>query len=154
MSGQDPLAALRPLHAPDPIPWWPPAPGWWLLASLALAGAVWLVWWRRRMAPRTVALSELASLASRDSAPVEQAAALNRLLKRYALVCWPAAGVASLAGEDWLAFLDAHGGTGEFSKGPGRALLTLSYGGAGEVSEPLLALARGWIKANRPRGKR
>jgi len=31
----DPLAPLRPLHLPDQIGWWPPAPGWWLLAGVA-----------------------------------------------------------------------------------------------------------------------
>jgi hypothetical protein len=154
MNAQDPLAALRPLHAPQPIPWWPPAPGWWLLAALALGAAAWLVWWRRRMAPRSAALSELSSLASRSRDPVERAAAVNRLLKRYALICWPHSGVASLTGEDWLAFLDEHGGAGDFSRGPGRILLTLPYGGVEPGSDQLIPLARRWIRANRPSGWR
>src|SRR3990167_10562255 len=29
-----PLDQLEPLIAPAPIDWWPPAPGWWLLAVL------------------------------------------------------------------------------------------------------------------------
>ena len=32
----NPLDQLEPLIAPAPISWWPPAPGWWLLALLAL----------------------------------------------------------------------------------------------------------------------
>ena len=30
----NPLDQLEPLIAPAPIGWWPPAPGWWLLAVL------------------------------------------------------------------------------------------------------------------------
>jgi hypothetical protein len=151
MDSQDPLAALRPLHAPEPIPWWPPAPGWWLLAGLVVAGILGVLWWRRRMAPRSAAMAELASLAARTRDPVEQAAGVNQLLKRYALVCWPRPGVASLTGEAWLEFLDEHGGAGDFSQGPGRALLQLPYGGTGPGADQLITLARRWIRANRPR---
>ena len=31
MNPQDPLAALHPLRTPEPIGWWPLAPGWWVL---------------------------------------------------------------------------------------------------------------------------
>ena len=44
MNPQDPLAALHPLREPLPIGWWPPAPGWWLLAGLALAALLLLAW--------------------------------------------------------------------------------------------------------------
>ena len=27
---------LRDIHLPLPIAWWPPAPGWWLAASLVI----------------------------------------------------------------------------------------------------------------------
>ena len=34
---------LRDLHLPEAIGWWPPAPGWWFLALLALTGLVLLL---------------------------------------------------------------------------------------------------------------
>lgn len=146
----DPLAALQPLHAPAPIPWWPPAPGWWLLLLLILVSALLLLWWRNRTAPQRVALHELKTLEPLGGRPVQQAAAINRLLKRYALACWPDAEAASLTGEAWLEFLDAHGGNGGFVRGPGRALLTLPYSSEVQFIDELMPLVRRWIKSNRP----
>ena len=40
MNPQDPLAQLRDIHLPEPVSWWPPAPGWWLLAVLVLIALV------------------------------------------------------------------------------------------------------------------
>ncbi|HCH75615.1 MAG TPA: DUF4381 domain-containing protein, partial [Pseudomonas sp.] len=39
----NPLDQLAPLISPDPISWWPPAPGWWLL-GLVLLMALGLLW--------------------------------------------------------------------------------------------------------------
>ena len=50
------------------------------------------------------------------------ARALSRLLRRYALARFPGQRAAALTGEDWLSFLDAHGGGGRFRDGPGRLL--------------------------------
>lgn len=146
----DPLAALRPLHAPPPISWWPPAPGWWLLLLTIAVAAAGIFWWRRATAARRAALSELRAL-ERSEVPAERKVALlNRLLKRYALVCVPAAGTAALSGRRWLEFLDAHGGGDDFSRGAGRILLTLPYGGGGEPDmTALIGMVRRWIKTNR-----
>ena len=34
------LSQLRDIHLPEAVPWWPPAPGWWMLFALVIAGAV------------------------------------------------------------------------------------------------------------------
>ena len=31
----DPLQDLRDVHMPDPISWWPPAFGWWMIMGCA-----------------------------------------------------------------------------------------------------------------------
>ena len=58
--------ALRDIHLPAPVGWWPPAPGWWLLAGLMLAVIIWLFWrWqqqRRSEQGLELALSELERL--------------------------------------------------------------------------------------------
>ncbi|MDE0747891.1 MAG: DUF4381 domain-containing protein [Porticoccaceae bacterium] len=38
----DPLAQLRDIHLPEPILWWPLAPGWWVLIILCLGTFTWL----------------------------------------------------------------------------------------------------------------
>ena len=30
----DPLSELRDIHLPDPVSWWPPAPGWWIAVGI------------------------------------------------------------------------------------------------------------------------
>lgn len=145
----DPLDALRPLHEPDAISWWPPAPGWWLLLLFLLL--VLLLFWRwKRATLQRAALRELKMLTATINSSSQQAAAVNQLLKRYALVCWPASEVAALTGESWLKFLDRHGGNGAFSRGPGRDLLTLPYCDTNQQNEELITLAYRWIKTNSP----
>ena len=59
---------LRDLHLPEPINWWPLAPGWWLVIALVLFALGWLLWqaWRKYQfhAPRRYAIRELATLES------------------------------------------------------------------------------------------
>lgn len=152
----DALAGLRGYHFPEPVSWWPPAPGWWLLATVLLLAAIALVWAllrrRRRRAALRAALAELDQLTGTQPGPdpAEFARRLSRLLRRYALARFPRREVAGLAGEDWLRFLDAHGGDQAFTRGPGRLLREAPYRPAGEIpaSPQLAALARTWILRN------
>lgn len=160
----DPLAQLRDWHAPEPVSWWPPAPGWWilgllLLGLLLLGGMRWLRRWRgdarKRSAAVRAALIELASLRTllqSGGEPRAFAAGVSALLRRLALTRYPPERVAGLSGSAWMTFLDQTGGGGEFTHGPARALACQPFQTPGECtsSEALAtldALAERWIRA-------
>lgn len=148
VTGNDPLAALRPLHPPAPVDWWPPAPGWWALAAvlLMLLGLAW--WYHRRTALRRAALGELRQLERFEADATRLAAGVNQLLRRVALACFPRTQVAALSGETWLRFLDTHAGGAGFCAGPGRVLATAPFARVCELERTaLLTLARQWIRA-------
>lgn len=142
------LSSLRDIIEPESISFWPLAPGWWVVAGVMLALIALLV--RRSMveyrrnAYRRDALAELALLDG-------DLTRLPALLKRTALGAFPRTEVASLAGEEWLHFLDTSGGTNDFTGGPGRGLITLAYT-TGSTSESqqraLLACSRNWIRTH------
>ncbi len=98
MNPQDPLANLRDIHLPDPVGWWPPAPGWWLLLLLALAtlafSLVWLIKRYRSNRYRREALVILIQLeASLAQQPLELCHAILALLRRTAKSAYPGQGL-------------------------------------------------------------
>ena len=127
------LDNLRDIVEPASIPWWPPAPGGWLLLAL---GVVWtaaglVLWWVhwQHQAYRRAGLRELREIAARLSHAPERVAALvdlAALLKRVALVAYAREQVAALSGNAWLTFLDRTGGTTRFTGGPGAVLAEVS----------------------------
>jgi len=146
----DPLAALRPLHEPLPIGWWPPAPGWWIVALLIAACLLLVYRYRKNRVLQRAALNELVMLSKHCNTIDQPVAQLNQLLKRYALVCWPAEKVASLSGQSWVDFLDATGGNGKFSEGAGGLLMSGPYRQEQVDMNELIKLAHHWIKTNTP----
>jgi Domain of unknown function (DUF4381) len=112
MAGE--LPQLRDIHLPAEPGWWPPAPGWWLLALLVLAlllfGLLRLRVRLRQRRRRAQILAELARLRPQalDAADVPAwLAALSAFLRRLSRAVRPDA--ATLAGADWIRFLDRHG---------------------------------------------
>ncbi len=150
----DPLAALRDIHLPAEPSWWPPAPGWWLLAALTVVTVAWLgrMLWHRydRARRRRRVLARLERLLRDYDAQhaCRFVAGVAELLRRVALSHYPREQVAPLAGDAWLRFLDEHGGQGQFSDGPGRVLADGLYRSRCEVDPQALArLARAWVQA-------
>ena len=113
---------LIDIHEPVAPPWWPPAPGWWLLALvvlLAIAFVAWRRWQRKRHVRRVEALFD-ATLAQAET-PVQRIAAMSDLLRRASRRRDPTAD--RLQGEDWLRFLDEGMPQPVFVDGIGRVLL-------------------------------
>jgi LPXTG-motif cell wall-anchored protein len=163
------LAGLRDYHMPGSLQWWPPAPGWWLLAiGLALAGAV--LWLRRRRRTRgrlttRLALRELARLRetwTRDGDDMAFLRQLATLLRRYALARWPVDDAAGLSGDAWRGYLAAKCATAPVSVQSalagalGEALTDLAYRPVADIDPESLAAAaeelvrHGAVRESRP----
>ena len=129
------LSQLRDIHLPAPISWWPPAPGWWLLAGMVVAlmlGLYALIRRYRRNDWRRVALRELTRLReqheSQQHAPHNIVSGLSVLLRRVAISRFPREEVAVLNGDAWLGFLDSSvSGETSFQSGLGRLLTVAPY---------------------------
>ena len=106
----DPLAGLKDIHLPDPVGFWPLAPGWWALAGLVLllAALAALLEWRRRQTLAYQAGQALKAIA-RDReryADARSVAAQSALLMRRVLVSRKGGtDAAALSGGDWQRFL-------------------------------------------------
>lgn len=155
--GSNPLDNLRDIHLPQPIDWWPLAPGWWIIATFIIASIVALSIWLHRRARqrryRKIAAKQLRAIyrhwqQQRDDLAFAQS--INRLLKQTALAAFPASDVAALNGADWLDFLDRHLRKPRFTEPDVRALATLYL----REPEPIAIKAlhdatQHWIRSHR-----
>lgn len=160
-----PALVLQDIHLPDPISWWPPALGWWLLMggiSTTIAMG-WFVWYRvQRNRLRKAALSELDRLVTAHATHQDDhrlTGELSALLRRVCLSpLWRPKGtgvqpdhIAGLTGEAWLHFLDQTWPERPFSTGVGRQLIALPF--QQPTTPPLeekeraalIALCRTWL---------
>lgn len=154
---------LRDPHLPEPISWWPPATGWWVLIMLfilMLVISIWLLTRNRGKKFKYDALKALDRLEAAFHAGADKhktVASISILVRRISLSLYPREKVASLTGERWLAFLDEgfddKAQAGGFSQGVGRAIIEAPYNPAYEVDLPsLIALTRRWIsQAHKPK---
>jgi hypothetical protein len=103
MNDSTSLDRFHDLALPPEVPWWPLAPGWYVLIVLALAAAGWLAFraWKHwhSNAYRRAALKELKSL--------DTPAAIASLLRRTALAIAPRPVIAELTGPAWTNWLTA-----------------------------------------------
>ena len=153
----NPLDQLRDIHLPEPISWWPPAPGWWILALAGSALAVWLLRWlyRRYKAKhyRRQALAQLKELkelqAGSDSQ--DQLRALFVLLKQTANCAYPNRQPSSMAIDPFVEFLRFSCNQSVFSQPTGELQTLLYAKQTSEQSQDIEALfedTRIWIKAH------
>ena len=144
---------LRDIHLPDPVSWWPPAPGWWLLLVLLGMSVALLVYLYRRH--QRGALQRSAQHALRDIAAQWQQSAddqalardLSILLRRLCLSRYPREQVAGITGDAWLQQLDSLLPGDEFRNGVGRVLIEAPYARQVDVDgNALLQLCERWVK--------
>lgn len=148
---------LRDIHLPQTVGWWPPAPGWWMVA--ALLGVFLLIGiWRWRGAKADYAPS-LKSLSLRNLETIHENYAqhgdnqrlireLSVLLRRISMSQWPRERSASLTGKPWLKFLDRTLENEPFSCGPGKALVEAPYRPDPSFdADLLLKVCHDWIDA-------
>ncbi|MEE9493558.1 MAG: DUF4381 domain-containing protein [Gammaproteobacteria bacterium] len=146
---------LRDIHLPAEPAFWPPAPGWWLLAVLTLLLLIWL----GRKLSRYLSMKKhcqqifslLDNLQKQNQDQKNQLMQLSIFMRQLALMRYPRENVAALTGDAWLGFLDNSGGHGQFSRGPGRLLASGPYQRAMPAStdmQQLNKLVRQWVQHN------
>jgi hypothetical protein len=143
------LSQLAPDHAPTAALWWPPAPGWWVLAALLVAlGVVFVVRYRRPAARlRRLALREFKALHASAANDAHLAVAAQHLLRRYAVAAYGREAVAALSGTSWLAFVVEKGGA-PLAGEVGEAMLRCAYGDVVTIDrQRLLDGVRAFIEA-------
>ena len=158
---------LKDIHLPDPLSWWPLAPGWWIILGIVWAITLlgWFFWrYKQRTRLQNVALAELDQLEAaygihQDSHRLT--GELSALLRRVCLapqgVGQPLTeqpGVAGLSGTAWLNYLDHDLAGRPFTQGVGRWLIEQPFQRLSETAPPLppeemtalLALCRSWLR--------
>jgi hypothetical protein len=171
------LSRLRDIQGIDGVPWWPPAPGWWLmlgaLVLLVLAAWGWRSTLRLRIPIPGVTLGHWRWDAARALRDLRRrlrggldaktaAAELSELLRRIAMAREGRAACAGLTGADWLAWLAERDPAGFPWRERGRVLIEAPYAppgaGAGADLAALVDAAYAWVAASGaptdPRGPR
>lgn len=122
MDSEELLAQLADIHLPEPVSYWPPAIGWWVLAAIALVLLVILLRKlaksRRQQKICQYALAELqhcydtyshADSTNMDQSKLDYVNQFNTVVRRVALVHYPQDNAASLDGASWVDFIRQKG---------------------------------------------
>ncbi|WP_084784028.1 DUF4381 domain-containing protein [Marinobacterium aestuarii] len=157
--GTPSLEQLRDLQLPAEVGFWPPAPGWWLLAALLLGGLVWAgLWlWRRwqHNAYRRAALKLLNAYRQQlqqDDNRQRYLTLVAQLLRRTALSAYPQQALAGLTDNAWRQCLIDSSGLDAFNGSAGDALVRGPYQAAIEFDPDAVGqLARDWIRKHKRR---
>lgn len=149
-----PQLPLRDIHLPEPISWWPPAPGWWIVAAITIISVFfigrWLLRRHRRLGVYRAAMQALAQIESdfrehNDSKRLAQD--ISELLRRIAISITSRNTAAGLTGEEWLSYLDSIIATSCFNTENGRMLIEAPYKPTAAIdAAALLALCKTWVE--------
>ncbi len=147
MNGELPL---RGPDMPDPLGWWPPAPGWWMLLIVMLILALTLKWWLHR--PRHInywmeAQKQLKHIQETTDDHLLQLQQVSSLLRRMAILRFGREESASLTGKAWLELLDSAWLRHDFSQGAGILLEDAPYRNCSESeNNELFSITAAWQK--------
>ena len=126
----NPLDALKDIYLPVEPHWWPPAPGWWIIAALIFAMLWWFGrrFWAYRVATRPIRAAQriIDSLIAEEATAMSNDATLanqcNEVLKRLLVVALGMRTLTNQSGETWLRTLDQLSMTTSFTQGAGSVL--------------------------------
>lgn len=155
--GNEPLA-LRDIHLPSSISWWPPALGWWLVLLIVLLlviTGVLIYRYRKSRRLHKAALNELEEIQAtykHNQNDQQLVQSLSIWLRRVSLSLYPRTDVAGLTGKDWIEFLDQAvskpSSQQYFSEDLGRALISAPYKQSISIdAHALLTTCRNWLSA-------
>lgn len=157
MEAANPLAALKDIHLPEPPGIWPLAPGWYISLIVVLIGLgliIHVLKKRYRLnQPKKEALRLLHQVREdfkKDPNSQIACATIGELLKRVALSYYPRKEVASLHGQEWIAFLNKTGKKIDFNP-EASLLLEVPFQPPQTLDiTPLFHKAEKWIQQRRP----
>jgi hypothetical protein len=163
------IPMLRDIHDIAPISWWPPAPGWWLLALGLLILTIGAWRWRARLSLRipipgitlgswrwdaAAALRDLRRRAAKGQDAKQIVGELSELLRRIAMARLGRPACAGLTGTGWLDWLATHDPNGFPWRTRGRLLIDVPYAPEGALKGPtgtkdllsLIDAALAWVE--------
>ncbi len=147
-------AQLRDIHLPDPISWWPPAPGWWILLILIIASIYFiphLIKKLKQIPLNKQAMTELKNIEKnyqthQDKTRLVQA--LSILLRRTCMSYTSRQKTASLTGTEWIKQLNTFTENNYFSDEVSKILLNAPYQKNHDFNADLLLTScHNWVNA-------
>lgn len=148
---------LRDIHLPEPISWFPPALGWWLLIIFVPIISYFLIALLQKLFKKT-ALKEAQKLLlqlekNETFTPLEKVRELSILLRRVAISRESdKEKINGLTGRAWLDYLDQSLKDAPFKNGVGSCLANAPYQKELPIETDLaalFALARKWLNSQK-----
>ena len=163
-----PPLELRDIHLPEPISWWPIAPGWWFIIATTLLIIIIIFITRKVYLSRQLKRdinAELTNIKQQFQTTQDKsqlARALSILLRRTCITYYPREHIAGLTGNDWLHYLDASRSSSSnantFQSDIGQVLLNAPYLPDNKEldfdAQALIELCESWLTSAHKKTKR